>query len=416
MKLIGKSYGQAVEAVLYFSNEPKTDSLYRLVVFTSSKTIPPIQKAIVVSSGDKLIFTSVRNFLADENNKILNQILSTQVTAFVAPRVRSVFGKVGMAGTIRTSYFVGKRDIVAAIASRAQSLAGLLDLATQDHNLIEIQPVNIRLPDYIVQSQISTFRKRAKEQPKNSTGLNKRRRIKFSGDIPTFIISRDRAKPLKQLVSWCEKEGLKNIIIIDNASTYPPLLEYYESTPHEVIRLKYNVGYLSPWLTYAVEIYAKDRPYIISGSDVIPLPESHGAVEYFCRLLNTYPKYVKAGFGLKIDDIPDEYEPKDYVIAWEKKFWQKKIEEDVYEADIDTTFALWRANLPHVYGPSLRTTGKYIARHETWYMDSKKPSEEMRYYRDHVDKVIGTWGAEAKELPKLYVEHKTKTRPKGSKS
>ncbi|HET7529297.1 MAG TPA: hypothetical protein VFJ84_03680 [Candidatus Saccharimonadales bacterium] len=410
MGLIGKSYDNAVEAVLYFSREPKTDSSERLVIFTSSKVIPPLQKAIVVSSGDKLIFTSVRNFLADEDNKILNQILSTQVTAFVAPLVKGFFGKVGFAGTTRTSYYVGKRDIVAAIASKARSLAGLLDLASQKSTLVEIQPASVRLPDYISQSQLPRPKKQTKEQPKSDGDTGRKRRVRFSNDIPTFIISRDRLAPLKRLVSWCEKEGLKNIIIIDSASTYPPLLEYYESTPHEVVKLRYNVGYLSPWLTYAVEIYAKDKPYIISDSDVIPVPESHGAVEFFCHLLNAYPKYLKAGFGLKIDDIPDSYEPREYVIAWEKKFWQKEIEKEVYEADIDTTFALWRANLPHLYGPSLRTGGKYIARHETWYMDSKKPSAEMRYYREHADKVIGTWGAESKELPELYVKNKKGTK------
>ncbi len=405
MKLIGESYDNAVEAVLYFSNEPKYESWDKLIVFTSSKIIPPIQKAIVVASGDKLVFTSLRNFLADEKNEMLNQILSTQVSAFVAPLVKSFLGKVGIANSTRTSYFAGKRDVVAAVANKANSLTELLGLATQKSQLVEIIPVNVHLPDYIVQSRLPQLNKQMEERS-SKTRPSKNQWIKFSGALPTFIISRDRLTPLKQLVNWCEKEGLRNIIIIDNASTYPPLLKYYESTPHEVIRLNYNVGYLSPWLTYAVEIYAKDKPFIISDSDVLPLRTSTGAVQYFCHLLNKYPSYLKAGFGLKIDDIPDKYEPKDFVIAWEKKFWQKKVEEDVYEADIDTTFALWRANLPHIYGPSLRSGGKYMARHESWYIDSKNPSKEMAYYQAHADKGMGTWNTDTAKLSELYLNHK----------
>jgi hypothetical protein len=36
-------------------------------------------------------------------------------------------------------------------------------------------------------------------------------------------------------------------IIVDNASTYPPLLSWYETNPCKVIRLSINCGHRAPW-------------------------------------------------------------------------------------------------------------------------------------------------------------------------
>ncbi|HET7673318.1 MAG TPA: hypothetical protein VFK11_02280 [Candidatus Saccharimonadales bacterium] len=417
MKLMVSAYGTAVEIVLYFSKPTKLITAEKNIVFTSSKKISAFQSAIVVSSGDILVFTTLRNFLIDEKNQALNQALDNPIETIAAPLVKNFLSRAGMVSVVKVPYIYAKRQFVVGLAAKTESFTSLLDCAEQKKALVEVPVVNARFPENVIRSRL--LRRPEKAQKAQAAAKSfKKRTVKFSANIPTFIICRDRVEPLNKLVEWCEKEGLENIIFIDNDSTYPPLLDYYSRTPYEVIRLNHNVGYLSPWMTGVVDIYAKDKPYIVSDADVVPIDEAHGAVKLFCRLLNDYPEYSKAGFGLKIDDIPESYEPRDYVVAWEKKFWEKEVEKDVYDADIDTTFALWRQNLQHTYGPSLRTGGKYIARHVTWYMNSKHPSEEMRYYREHVDKSIGTWGTDSKELQELYVDNHKKNgkKPAAKKS
>lgn len=223
--------------------------------------------------------------------------------------------------------------------------------------------------------------------------LKSQRPIRYSGNIPVFIVCRDRVAPLRLLVEWLESEGMTNIILIDNDSLYGPMREYLAATAHTVIRLGRNVGHTSPWLPEVMGKHAKDRPFIVTDPDVIPDEHAHGAVRRFVHLLNQHHRYVKAGFGLRIDDIPDHYALKNDVIRWESAYWRPGIEvaPGVWQAPIDTTFALYRPTTPYVEGPALRTGGRYVARHEPWYQDSAHPTEEMVFYQKRANQSM-TWG------------------------
>ena len=54
---------------------------------------------------------------------------------------------------------------------------------------------------------------------------------------------------------------------------------------------------------------------------------------------------------------------------WESVFWTKRVEDDeyeLYEAGIDTTFALVNKKYPG--GKSIRVAGNFTARHIPWYV------------------------------------------------
>ena len=223
-----------------------------------------------------------------------------------------------------------------------------------------------------------------------------------------FIICRDRLLPLKKLVTWLEDEGLRNIYFIDNASTYEPLLEYLSTTPYTAIRLNVNAGHTAPWSEGIVQLYAAGKPFIVTDPDVIPSRDSHGAVKFFAELLNRHLERRKVGFGLRIDNLPDHYELKDHVISWEEQFWVSEVEDNVFDAEIDTTFALYRPHTPYVMGPGLRTGGKYVAEHEPWYIDSNNIPTEAKYYRDHADKTVGSWGMTSDDVSHVYVKNKNR--------
>ena len=63
---------------------------------------------------------------------------------------------------------------------------------------------------------------------------------------PVIITVRDRLTYLKQLVEWLESVGQNEIWLCDNASTYPPLVEFLKSTKHNVVRNGYNLGHRAP--------------------------------------------------------------------------------------------------------------------------------------------------------------------------
>lgn len=202
-------------------------------------------------------------------------------------------------------------------------------------------------------------------------------------ETPIIINNFNRLTFLRELIERLEKCGYKNIYIIDNASTYPPLLDYYDKLKYKIYRLEDNVGFLSFWKT---EIYKqfKNQYFVYTDSDVVPSDECpDDFLSYFYFLMKKYPRASKVGFSLKIDDLPDTFSNKAKVLDWESKFWDNELEPGIYKAAIDTTFALYRPNVKggaFFHDFMIRTAGKYSAKHLPWYNDDSNPTEEEKYY------------------------------------
>jgi hypothetical protein len=213
--------------------------------------------------------------------------------------------------------------------------------------------------------------------------------------IPVFIPLRDRVSPLHELLAWLESVDQHDIWLVDNASTYPPMLEFLESTEHRVVRLNDNLGHRSPWLSGTVQRAAYGRSFVVSDPDVVPDPMCPAdALDYFADVLLRFPDIDKVGFGLRIDDLPAHYALRDDVIDWEGKFWDPSIEIEpgIYVAGVDTTFALYRPlERRHELMRAARTGKPYVARHLPWYQDTANLGEEDRYYRVHADTTMSNW-------------------------
>lgn len=223
-----------------------------------------------------------------------------------------------------------------------------------------------------------------------AAGLQSSTNLPFSrATVPTFVISYNRMDYLARLVDWLEHAGHGHIIIVDNASQYPPLLDYLAASPHRVVRLEHNLGHLVVWRCGLFDDLLQQGHYIVSDCDILPDEDCPpDAAEHFHAILTRYPRLAKAGFGLRLDDLPDHYGLKASVLAWEAKFWQRRMEiDEVYDAPIDTTFALYRPGTrPDVdnWWHSARTGPPYVARHLTWYEDTARPSAETIFYRQHI--------------------------------
>ena len=48
-------------------------------------------------------------------------------------------------------------------------------------------------------------------------------------EVPIIINNRDRLTTLRNMINSLQNMGYKNLYIIDNESTYPPLLSYYKN-------------------------------------------------------------------------------------------------------------------------------------------------------------------------------------------
>ena len=94
---------------------------------------------------------------------------------------------------------------------------------------------------------------------------------------------------------------------------------------------------------------------------------------------------------------------KQEVIDWESQFWKKELEPNVYNAPIDTTFAVYK---PYFKGEIIdfndtyiRTGFPYTIRHLPWYINSNSLSDEDKYYLSHI-KTSTHWSEKEKNNKK----------------
>lgn len=219
-------------------------------------------------------------------------------------------------------------------------------------------------------------------------------------NIPIIINNYNRLSYLRKMTDSLTGRGYHNIIILDNASTYAPLLEYYERCEFEIIRLERNYGFRALWESGVYERFKKSY-YVYTDSDMEIIPECpKNFMTHFLDILKRHPFCFKVGFGICIDDIPSSFPFQDKVVAHESVFWKNQIEPNVFEAGIDTTFALYR---PYTHGASspfkfmLRTGMPYLVRHLPWYEDWSNLDKEQIYYLNNVEQSTH-WSVQCKKF------------------
>jgi tetratricopeptide (TPR) repeat protein len=222
--------------------------------------------------------------------------------------------------------------------------------------------------------------------------------------VPIIINSRDRRSCLEQLVVWLRSAGYLNIGILDNQSTYPPLLDYLRGIENEVsvFHSPRNLGPRALWSSGLIGLVSH-VPFVYTDPDMLPVDECpRDAVLMLFELLAAHRQATKAGLGIRIDDIPDTYEHKSAVQAWEANFWRRPLPGNCYDAAVDTTFALYRPGSWHNLR-AVRSASPYLVRHLPWYADSSTPTPEDRYYAEHARSEMSSWGGKA--IADLYAGH-----------
>jgi hypothetical protein len=217
-------------------------------------------------------------------------------------------------------------------------------------------------------------------------------------NIPIIINNFNQLNIIKKMVKDLHKKKYFNIIILDNKSTYKPLLDYYKKINTKnckIIYLDKNYGHKSLWDSGLIKNY-KNNYFIYTDADldISNLPDTF--VKDFIKISEKY-KGFKIGSALKIDDLPDFFKEKQKVIKWEKKFWKSQIgnfkKNILYKSPIDTTFSLYPKNYNKFYLKAIRVGNKYTIRHMPWYFNNNNLPEDYKYYLKNKKKNIGHWSS-----------------------
>lgn len=218
-----------------------------------------------------------------------------------------------------------------------------------------------------------------------------RNQLKNYNHIPIIIINFNQLFYLKKLVDFLIGRGFKNVIIIDNHSSYSPLLKYYEDIKNKVVieYMNENYGHAVFFRNSRLQKKYGRGFYVLTDADIVPnenLPLDF-LPSMLKHLIKHWKEITKVGFALRIDDIPSSNMLKEKIVRWEEKFWQIEIASGIYEAPLDTTFALYKPGYPNKYnqtyrGNAHRFAGDFTATHGGWYIDQQNLTEEQMFYAE----------------------------------
>jgi hypothetical protein len=184
---------------------------------------------------------------------------------------------------------------------------------------------------------------------------------------------------------WLANHGCEPIFV-DNNSDYPPLLEYYEKTQFQVVRMDKNYGHEVVWRQGVIEKLGINENYLVTDPDLDLTGVPDDFVSVLQEGLRRYPNYDKCGLSLEIN-----YLPIPSARVWEQQFWEHPLDPMYFHAEIDTTLALYEI-AKQVRYPSysaMRTNRPYTARHIPWsYVNAKDlPVDEQYYYRAQLPEI-----------------------------
>lgn len=212
-------------------------------------------------------------------------------------------------------------------------------------------------------------------------------RLKVPGDLsktPIIINNFNRLTYLKEQLASFEARGFTNIIILDNGSTFSPLLDFYKKSSVEVIYLEQNIGHLALWQTRIFNRF-RNQFYVYTDPDVIidpACPPDFLAKLY--EMLLRYPSLDKIGLGLRVDDLPASNPFKLQIQNHEASLRGAPLRDGFYAAPVDTTFALYRPGARGGYWlNAARSSAPYQALHRPWYEDPAMQDDERAHYLKH---------------------------------
>lgn len=213
--------------------------------------------------------------------------------------------------------------------------------------------------------------------------------------IPLIVPVYNQLTYLRNILNWWEwYHPTYPIIVMNNGSTYPPLLNYFEymkSLHHNVVYVDYPENDFIPNLSKTIENYinGKYQYYCISDADIMPHPS---IPPNFLDIWKMYIEkgYHRVGFNLIVDQLPKWLNEREAIIWNEKELLNGKEAEEYngyigYKAPVDTTFALYTTNNSGWNAPM---NGKdwgnclriFEAFHLPWHQHNEIVNPEMDYY------------------------------------
>ena len=220
--------------------------------------------------------------------------------------------------------------------------------------------------------------------------------VTLTSSIPVYIPTFNNPTYLTNFVKQLELNGVRNIIVVDNNSTYPPMKECLSTIEqkYKVIRLDKNFG--PHYLLRIKEVY-DSLPDLFCLSDP-DLELSRNLPQNFINellIISNDHGVGKVGPALEIPSLNEVLHPHLFldgkvvdIVEYENQFWRNKVgkskhDDDLYLTTLDTQFALYNKAFfdPADRYPAIRVAGRFTSRHLSQLKNSILPTEEVEFYK-----------------------------------
>ena len=197
----------------------------------------------------------------------------------------------------------------------------------------------------------------------------------------------------KNLLTWPAKmvsdlktfDNIGDIIIVDNGSTYEPLLEWYNEGHCEVI-LTENWGQSGPW-NLEIPSTRNYQNYVVTDPDMDFSETPKDCLNYLLEKLNKYPEYCRIGLSLSNYDVSIDSPYHYHLKTWYENAWREDSKMDglLTKQLFDTTFGMYDLRRS-ASGISCCTDKPYSAKHIPWDITNseiknlKEKNYEFYYY------------------------------------
>ena len=216
-------------------------------------------------------------------------------------------------------------------------------------------------------------------------------------NTPVLIPCFNNPSYAQGMMTQLQRLGFDDITFVDNASDSDAMhhwLDDAEKAGMRVERLSKNLGPRASIYT-AERLANLPRWFCVTDPDLqfnTALPD--GFLNTMARVSEQY-RFAKVGLALDISD-GSALRTRKFTIGnsqyhiweWEKQFWEKRLGytnggDPVFEANVDTTFALHDRNRFDLdsFLTALRIGGRFTAVHLPWLANQTMPIDEANLYR-----------------------------------
>lgn len=213
-----------------------------------------------------------------------------------------------------------------------------------------------------------------------------------------------------QWLEWTKKQAEyytscgHKVIIVDNKSTYPKLLQWYRDCPYTVLTVQdFHLSCQNRFIWETnLHNMVDGNYYAVTDSDLDVSNIPRDFAQVLIADIERNPEIIKSGFSLQTDDLPDNAYANKYKASELSNLGNFEVDAHGFRnMPIDTTFAiyskercenldkLWKLQEETVpdsflddryFYRSHRAPFPYTAKHLPWYMDVKNLNEEQLYH------------------------------------